>query len=87
MTAVSVLGAGSWGTALAVLLAERNPILWDHREARAARIEATRRNERYLPGVHIPDGVRVTGELRAAVQGAGVLVIAIFWLHTGSVWP
>jgi glycerol-3-phosphate dehydrogenase (NAD(P)+) len=76
MTAISILGAGSWGTALAVLLAEREPTLWDHLEKRAVAIQATRLNRRYLPDVRIPEGVRVTGHLSAAVRFADVLVVA-----------
>jgi glycerol-3-phosphate dehydrogenase (NAD(P)+) len=77
MTAISILGAGSWGTALAVLLAERSePTLWDHIEKRAVALKATRLNRRYLPDVHIPDAVRITGHLTAAVRSANVLVFA-----------
>ena len=74
---IAILGAGSWGTALAVLLADRHPALWDHRSERAAQLAATRDNARYLPGVHIPDSVRITADLVAAVGDAGVVVLAV----------
>jgi glycerol-3-phosphate dehydrogenase (NAD(P)+) len=76
MSSISILGAGSWGTALAVLLADRAPTLWDHDEKRAAALQEGRSNERYLPGVGIPDPVRITGDLAAAVRSADVLVFA-----------
>ena len=58
--AIAVLGAGSWGTALAALLARRGQRvrLWG-RDARAVeRMALSRRNERYLPGVELPSGLR-----------------------------
>ncbi len=76
MSDIAILGAGSWGTALAVLWADRSPTLWDHDAMRAARLQATRRNERYLPDVSLPETVRVRGDLDAVVEAAGILVIA-----------
>jgi len=66
MTAVAILGAGSWGTSLAVVLAPHEPVLWDHDEARAVALQAARTNARYLPGVALPDAVRVTSHLSVA---------------------
>jgi glycerol-3-phosphate dehydrogenase (NAD(P)+) len=76
MAEIAILGAGSWGTALAVLWAEREPALWDHDTVRASRLQASRRNERYLPGVVLPDTVRVSGDLEATVEGAAAIVVA-----------
>ena len=76
MTAISILGAGSWGTALAVLLAERQPTLWDFDAEHGGILRATRSSPRYLPGVRLPLGVDVTDDLAAALQGADVLVVA-----------
>jgi glycerol-3-phosphate dehydrogenase (NAD(P)+) len=58
-----VLGAGSWGTAIAVLLARNGSevALWGRDEAELADMASSRQNRRYLPGVEIPDGVRVLG--------------------------
>jgi len=58
-----------------VLLAE-HAVLWDHDDARAARLQAARTNSRYLPGVQLPDGVRVTGHLSTALRDAEMLVVA-----------
>lgn len=52
----AILGAGSWGTALAVLLAEqrRRVVLWARRAEQAQLLEQTRTNPTYLPGVRLP---------------------------------
>lgn len=73
---IAILGAGSWGTALAVQLTARQPALWDHDDKRAVEMQKTRQNRRYLPGIDIPPGVRVTGHLSAAIRTADVLVFA-----------
>lgn len=77
MTAVAILGAGSWGTALAVLLAPHEPVLWDHDEARAIALQAARTNARYLPGIALPEAVRVTSHLSVAVRAAQIVVFAV----------
>jgi glycerol-3-phosphate dehydrogenase (NAD(P)+) len=63
MSKCAVLGAGSWGTAIAVLLARNgNDVwLWGRDEAELADMADRRRNDRYLPGIEIPEGVRVLG--------------------------
>jgi glycerol-3-phosphate dehydrogenase (NAD(P)+) len=72
----AVLGAGSWGTTLAIVLAENghDVALWDRREARADAMRATRDNAIFLPGVAIPDTVAITSRLQDAVDGAEVTV-------------
>jgi glycerol-3-phosphate dehydrogenase (NAD(P)+) len=77
MSGIAILGAGSWGTALAVLLAEQRPSLWDHKPERAAALAASRQNERYLPGVPVPESVRVGSDLAQAVRGAELVVLAV----------
>lgn len=73
---IAVLGAGSWGTALAIQLARSGDqvMLWHHDEARAARIQQVRENERYVPGVHLPDNLTITADLGAALAGAELVV-------------
>ncbi len=75
----AVLGAGEWGTALAVLLARRGAsvALWARRPELAAALARTRENEAYLPGVALPEGVTPTADLPRAVTGAGLIVLAI----------
>jgi glycerol-3-phosphate dehydrogenase (NAD(P)+) len=77
--AIAVLGAGSWGTALAALLARRGQRvrLWG-RDARAVeRMALSRRNERYLPGVELPSGLTPCADLGAAIESAADLLIAV----------
>ncbi|MDJ0958107.1 MAG: NAD(P)H-dependent glycerol-3-phosphate dehydrogenase [Arenicellales bacterium] len=66
---IAVLGAGSWGTALAVLIA-RNGFqvkLWDFFPEHLAAIEQTRENKRYLPGVSLPENVETIRELATLI--------------------
>jgi glycerol-3-phosphate dehydrogenase (NAD(P)+) len=76
---IAVLGAGSWGTTLATLLANKSHdvSLWAYLSEEAERIRATRENTAYLPGIRIPDSVRVTASLPGAVDGAALLVAAV----------
>ena len=62
----AILGAGSWGTALAWLWGKdgRQISLWGNNAARAERIQKTRENSDYMPGLRLPESVRVTSELR-----------------------
>ncbi len=76
MRDIAILGAGSWGTALAVLWADAHPTLWDHDTPRAAALQASRDNARYLPGVTLPPSVRVEGDLARSVADAALVVIA-----------
>jgi len=79
MPSVSVLGAGSWGTALAVLLA-RNGVdvrLWGHLAADVERLRAVRENRQFLPGVTLPDRVTPEADLEAAVAGAQDVLLVV----------
>jgi len=76
---ISVLGAGAWGTALAIAAARRHRVLlWARDGAQAARMAAARRNERYLPHAAWPDDLAVTADHGAALAHAqgGLLVVA-----------
>jgi glycerol-3-phosphate dehydrogenase (NAD(P)+) len=75
----AVLGAGSWGTALAVHLGRigHEVTLWARDPALALEIERTRHNSRYLSDVAVPAPVRCTSELRGAVEGAAFVVFAL----------
>ncbi|MGI9255262.1 MAG: NAD(P)H-dependent glycerol-3-phosphate dehydrogenase, partial [Thermomicrobiales bacterium] len=79
MMAVTVLGAGSWGTTLAMIAARAgNPaVLWARDGMVAAAIQERRRNERYLPEVEIPVGVTVLPDLERALSGARIVVFAV----------
>jgi glycerol-3-phosphate dehydrogenase (NAD(P)+) len=77
---ISVLGAGAWGTAVAIALAARNDVLlWGRDGASMQAIEAARENSHYLPGFPLPGALRVTADFDAAVahaSGADALLIA-----------
>jgi len=79
MRSVAVLGAGSWGTALAVHLGriDHRVRLWVRDPALAADIAVRRVNDVYLPGIELPASVMVTDSLDAAVSGVELVVFAI----------
>jgi len=76
---LAILGAGSWGTALAILAAQRGHrvVLWSHEADVARAIVEGRENAVYLPGFSIPRGVRVTTALEDALDGADVVIVAL----------
>jgi glycerol-3-phosphate dehydrogenase (NAD(P)+) len=75
---VAVIGAGSWGTAFAALVAPGSPVaLWARRAEVAERIAADRRNPVYLPEVVLPPEVTATASIATAVAGADVVVMAV----------
>ena len=78
MASIGILGAGSWGTALAVLLGNKGHqvALWSHREEAARRLARDRENEK-LPGVKIPEPVDITWDLEKALKNRDVLVLAV----------
>ncbi len=69
---IAVIGAGSWGTALAIVLANNGHTvrLWARDAGLAERSERDRINARYLPDCPLPDGLVVTSDLSAALQAA-----------------
>lgn len=75
---IGVVGGGSWGSALAALLAGKGheAPLWCHDPEIARAIERTRENP-HLPGIRLPDGVRATTDLPEAVGGADVILSAV----------
>lgn len=79
MSKVSVIGAGSWGTALAILL-EKNGhqvTLWSHREEEAKELAKSREHKSKLPGVEIPEGIEIIGNLESALRKKDVIVFAV----------
>lgn len=75
----AVLGAGGWGTALAVLLAKNaahRVSLWSARPEHAGLLQERRENVRLLPGIPIPEAVFLTTDIRKAVDGAELLLVA-----------
>ena len=75
---LAVLGAGAWGTALAISLgAQREVSLWARDAASAADIAASRLNARYLPGFAIPESVLVSSDLGVCMRGSDVVICAV----------
>ena len=76
---IAVLGAGSWGTALALhLLRQGRAVrLWAHDPARADQIARERCNHRYLPGLELPPSLQVTGSLNRALSDGALALIAV----------
>ena len=76
---VAVLGAGSWGTALAIQLARggRSVRLWGRDGERLAAMARTRRNERYLPSAPFPDALAVEAALPAALAKARDVLVVV----------
>ena len=76
---VAVLGAGSWGTALAMQLARsgRPTRLWGRDRQRQTAMAADRCNERYLAGVAFPDSLAVEVDLTAALRGSSDVLVAV----------
>ncbi|HEX7085143.1 MAG TPA: NAD(P)H-dependent glycerol-3-phosphate dehydrogenase [Vicinamibacterales bacterium] len=79
MSRIAVIGAGSFGTALAVHLSGVGHAvrLWARDAAFAAELQRSRRNEIYLPGIDLPAGVTVTGDLAGALEGAHFVITAV----------
>jgi len=75
---VAVIGGGSWGTAVATIVGAGHPAsLWVRSRELATSMRETRENATYLPGVRIPDGLTVTSSLEEALDGAGVVFMAV----------
>lgn len=67
---MGILGAGNWGTALSLLAAKNNKTvyLYDRDTARAAEMQTIRENKKYLRGIHIPENVIVTSDLKKVFE-------------------
>jgi glycerol-3-phosphate dehydrogenase (NAD(P)+) len=78
MSKIAVLGAGSWGTAFSIVLADagNDVTLWARREEVAAGINETRTNADYHPQVRLPDAIVATHDIEKAAYGAEVVVLA-----------
>jgi glycerol-3-phosphate dehydrogenase (NAD(P)+) len=75
---VAVIGAGSWGTAVAGLIAANHPTaLWARSSDLAESIQQTRQNATYLPDIALPEGLVATSSLEEAVDGAEVVFMAV----------
>lgn len=79
MSKVSLLGAGSWGTALAIVLANNghDVILWSALEAEITMLQTHREHMNRLPGVKLPDNIKVTSDLEMACSDPDIIVFSV----------
>lgn len=79
MTNIAVFGAGSWGTALALVLADNGHRveLWARRKQLVEEINTMHTNEQYLPGVILPKNITATNSLEEASSGADTFVLVV----------
>ena len=79
MAKVNVLGAGSWGTALSLLLHKNGHQvkLWSALENEVKMLNEKREHESKLPGVHIPEEVEITTDLEGCLKDVDVAVLAV----------
>jgi glycerol-3-phosphate dehydrogenase (NAD(P)+) len=75
---LAVLGAGAWGTALAVALSARHELtLWVRDAELGARMQESRTNARYLPGISFPEALRITTDLPSALTYGEVVILGV----------
>ena len=79
MKKVSVIGAGSWGTAIAFVLAENGHdcLLWARRATQSAEINNEHKNSAYLPNISLPNNLKATSNLEEAVSHGEIIVVAV----------
>ena len=79
MTKIAVIGAGSWGTTFAKVLADagNDIMLWARREDITEEINETHRNGDYLPGINLPHNLRATSNVAEALAGAELVFLAV----------
>ncbi|MDD5301253.1 MAG: NAD(P)-dependent glycerol-3-phosphate dehydrogenase [Gallionella sp.] len=75
---ITVLGAGAWGTALAVSLSANHRVtLWSNEPAQIEEMRATRLNQRFLPDIPLPDNLELSADITAAMAKAELAIIAV----------
>jgi len=79
MTDVAVFGAGSWGTAFSMVLADagHDVTIWGRREDLCGAINSTHENPDYLPGITLPGSISATHNPEEAASGAELVVLAV----------
>lgn len=76
---VAVLGAGAWGTALAIHLAKvgHSISLWSHLPEQAAQLNEQRQNKQYLPGFELPENITVSSDLKVCVESVDAVLVVV----------
>ena len=90
MSRIAILGGGSWGTGLAVVLSnsrrKHDLRLWVRNASLAESIEQERENKKYLPGVEVPLSVRVSANLEEVLHEAQIVLGAVPSAHTRGIF-
>ncbi|MDQ0254444.1 glycerol-3-phosphate dehydrogenase (NAD(P)+) [Evansella vedderi] len=76
---ITVIGAGSWGTALSIVLADNGHevMLYSHNHEQINEINNNRTNEKYLPGIEIPKSIQCTGDMGQALEGTEIVLLVV----------
>jgi glycerol-3-phosphate dehydrogenase (NAD(P)+) len=76
---IAVVGSGSWGTALAVMLSRNgyNVDLWGHQEKHIGQLNIDRENKKYLPGILFPENLHLVSDLKDAIRSAHIVVMVV----------
>src|SRR6476659_2838864 len=77
---IAIVGAGGWGTALAVTMARhgrRDVRLWAYEPYLVETMIATRENPLYLPSIRVPEDVKVSNSMREVLANAGIVIMAV----------
>lgn len=79
MKNVTVMGSGSWGTALAILLQKNghSVMLWARRSEQIKEMEETRENAQYLPNVQFPEGLQLTSDKEKALAHGEIIILSV----------
>jgi len=87
---IAILGAGSWGTALAIVLSRASRpheiFLWTRDANHAQSISRSKENRKYLPQVNVPAAIRITHSMAEALRGASIVIGAMPSAHARKVY-
>lgn len=88
MSYIAVIGAGSWGTAISALLADKgyDVSLWVHEEDLAMEMQRTRTNTMFLPDFNIPDSIKVSHSMEDVLKKARYILNVVPTQHTRAVF-
>lgn len=78
MARITIIGAGGWGTALAMTFSEKNEvILWTKFKEHEISLKTNKENLDYLPGIKIPDNIDITSDLKYAVKDRDIIIFVV----------